>query len=219
MGQISQILGIAGLVAATAGLLFVNTWSPQNLCQRIFPLAALSPILAVAAMVLGGIARQNRPGRVGLWTGGSSLGVFLLFWMQMGYPPCGERFLTNRQSAISSLRTINTAEITYASTYNQGYSPDLASLGPPSDTPSASGAGLIDEVLARSRKSGYIFKYTPGRRDAQGRIVAYTVVARPIKRDSDEPTSGTSFFTDESGSIRYTDEQRVPAAQDPPIGQ
>lgn len=117
-------------------------------------------------------------------------------------------------SAVGSLRTINTAEITYASTYG-GYSPTLAALGPPSqgEPPTAGAAGLIDEVLAGGVRSGYRFTFKPGPRDAKGQITSYTVCARPIKRS--EPLL-PSFFTDETGVVRRTDEDRCPTLQDPP---
>ena len=220
VGRISRIAGLVALVLVTAGWFFVNTRSPQNLCQLILPFAALSPILALVAIVLGGIARGERRGRAGLGTGSASLGMFLLFWMQMGVPPCGERFLTNRESAIGSMRTINTAEITYASAYHHGYSADLSVLGPGSGgPPAASAAGLIDDVLARGRKSSYTFTYAPGRLDTQGHIAAYTVVVRPISSGPDGRNPQPSFFTDETGVIRQTNEDRIPTAQDRPIGE
>src|SRR3954464_14218412 len=39
------------------------------------------------------------------------------------------RMAANEASAVGSLRTINTSEVTYASTYNIGFSADLKSLG------------------------------------------------------------------------------------------
>jgi hypothetical protein len=60
----------------------------------------------------------------------------------------------SQASAVGSLRTINTAEITYASTYNHGYSSSLATLGPGTEgsPPVESAAGLIDEVLAPEQR-------------------------------------------------------------------
>jgi prepilin-type N-terminal cleavage/methylation domain-containing protein len=51
------------------------------------------------------------------------------------------RIAANQASAVGSLRMINTAETTYASTYNLGYSPALWNLGPPtSGSPTAAAA-------------------------------------------------------------------------------
>ena len=55
----------------------------------------------------------------------------------------------NEGSAISALRTLHGAEMTYASTYGAGnYADTLAKLGTP---------GLIDSVLASGTKAGYVF--------------------------------------------------------------
>lgn len=215
MAKVSFGLGLAGLVSVTAGLLFGSAQF-QRLCEVIFVFVVLSPLMALLAIVLGLISRKEYRGRVGLGSGCATLGLFWFFLSQMGFPPCGERFPSDRASAMGSLRTINTAEITYASTYDGGYSPDLASLGPGrAGPPSASAAGLIDGELATGRKSGYIFTYTPGQRDPKGRIASYTATACPITYDRDRRGFRTSFFTDETGIIRQTDENRPPTGQDP----
>ena len=123
------------------------------------------------------------------------------------------RIAANQASAVGSLRTINTAEITYASTYNTGYSTTLAELGPGTATiPTASAAGLIDSVLAGATKSGYGFVYTAGTATA-GRIDTYTLTANP----SAPGTTGTNFyFTDQSGVIRQNSTGTA-AATDSPI--
>ncbi len=60
------------------------------------------------------------------------------------------RIAANQASAVGSLRTLNTAEITYATTYNTGYTATLGNLGPPAAgaNPVATAAGLIDSVLS-----------------------------------------------------------------------
>lgn len=104
----------------------------------------------------------------------------------------------NQASAVGSLRTINTAEITYASTYNAGYSPTLISLGPGCSPPSATRANLIDDVLASGTKSWYRFTYTPGP-IVGNRIDTYTVSADPVTPGE---TGANHYFTDQSGVIR-----------------
>jgi len=108
------------------------------------------------------------------------------------------RMVTNQASAVGSLRIINTAEITYSSTFNHGYSPDLASLGTPgSGIPTASAAGLIDSVLISGVKSGYQFVYSAT--SVNGIYSAYQVNANPLTPGS----SGQNYyFTDHSGVIR-----------------
>src|SRR5438270_9858780 len=67
------------------------------------------------------------------------------------------RIAANEASAVGSVRTINTSEVTYSSTYSDiGYSSSLANLGPASSTDtctstvSSAGACLIDIVLANA---------------------------------------------------------------------
>src|SRR3954464_10312211 len=76
------------------------------------------------------------------------------------------RMAANEASAVGSLRTVNTSEVTYASTYNVGFTTDLKSLGAngvnPCTAPTSAAACLIDDVLAAGTKSGYIIAYTKG---------------------------------------------------------
>ena len=122
------------------------------------------------------------------------------------------RIVANQASAVGSLRMLNTAEVTYATTYNTGYSATLGDLGPNAagQTPVATAAGLVDEVLSgtlptagaqatTSSKSGYGFLYSPGLTDVSGRINTYSITATPISVG----TTGTNFYyADQSGVIR-----------------
>ncbi len=114
------------------------------------------------------------------------------------------RIAANESSAVGSVRTINTGEVTYSSTYpDQGFAATLVALGPAAgDNGCAAGpvmanACLIDVVLAGGTKSGYTFA-APG----AGAIprVAYTVNADPVTRGQ---SGQRSFFSDQSGVIRY----------------
>ena len=69
------------------------------------------------------------------------------------------RIAANESSAVASVRTVNTAQVSYNSAYSTvGFSPDLNSLGGTSCAPpSAAGACLIDTQLASGNKSGYSF--------------------------------------------------------------
>lgn len=118
--------------------------------------------------------------------------------------------------AVRSLQVINTAEITYASTYGGSYSPALQALGAPPEgqSPHSLAANLIDDFLARGRKNSYEFTYTPGTPDPSGNITRYTLAARPLTYTR---RSKRSYFSDESGVIRYTEEERGATAQDPPV--
>jgi type IV pilus assembly protein PilA len=131
------------------------------------------------------------------------------------------RIAANQASAVGSLRTLNTAEITYATTYNTGYTSNLGSLAPPgSGNPVATAAGLIDSVLSggggtasQSAKSGYSFTYTAGATDVSGRINTYSITATPLSVG----TTGTNYyFTDQSGVIRQNS-TAVAASSDSPL--
>jgi prepilin-type N-terminal cleavage/methylation domain-containing protein len=124
------------------------------------------------------------------------------------------RIAANQASAVGSLRTLNTAEITYSSTYNVGFSATAAYLAPPAagGNPTSTAAGLIDSVLAAGAKSGYSFVYSPGPSDSTGRINTYAFTGVPITS-----STGTNFyFTDQSGVIRQNSTTTA-ASTDSPI--
>ncbi len=110
------------------------------------------------------------------------------------------RMAANQASAVESLRTINTAEVTYSSNYNTGYSATLADLGPAA-TATATTADLIDSVLAAGTKSGYTFTYAAGTADASGSINTFGCVAVPVTVGT---TGQDAYGVDQSGVIRYT---------------
>src|SRR5690348_17554293 len=117
------------------------------------------------------------------------------------------RIAANQASAVGSLRTYSTAEVTYASTYTSGYSATLGDLGPPAagSMPTSTAAGLVDNVLSGGSatamgavKAGYSFTYSPGP-VVGGRIDTYEFWADPVTRGT---TGQNSYYTDQSGVIR-----------------
>ena len=125
------------------------------------------------------------------------------------------KMAANQSSAVASLRTINTCEVTYSSTYNQGFTSSLTQLGPPAGGGAATSAaaGLIDSVLAAGAKSGYTFTYTAAAA-VNGSTPTYTA-------NGDPQTAGTTgqnhYFTDDSNVIRQNSTAAASAA-DSPIG-
>ena len=116
------------------------------------------------------------------------------------------RIAANEASAVGSVRTINTSEVTFASTYSDiGYSAALSGLGGTCGTstqPTSTAACLIDSVLAgatvsTSPKSGYFFPYT---NVAGTPSIFYTIQATPANRGQ---TGQRTFFSDQSGVIRF----------------
>jgi prepilin-type N-terminal cleavage/methylation domain-containing protein len=93
------------------------------------------------------------------------------------------RISANEASAVYSMRTINTAQVTYATTFpTVGYASTLNMLASPSTGQSSSmNAGILDSVLGCStmpcQKSGYSFTLT----GLSGLpINAYTVTGTPL---------------------------------------
>ena len=73
------------------------------------------------------------------------------------------KMAANEASAVGSIRTINTAQVTYSSSWGTGYAAALANLGDGGANPCAAAAAtacLIDGVLAAGVKSGYNFTST-----------------------------------------------------------
>ena len=119
------------------------------------------------------------------------------------------RIAANEASAVQSIRTINSAQITYQSTFpTVGFASTLASLGPSASagctTPSSTNACLLDWVLANAAtnaKSGYLFPAADFVTVAGGGInVDYTVYAGPAAVNQ----SGVrGFCSNSDGVIRF----------------
>lgn len=105
----------------------------------------------------------------------------------------------NEASAVASIRTINTAAVTYSITYpDVGFPALMASLGGvnPCDA-SPTQACLVDDILAQGVKGGYSFVWTG---DGAVPSVAYTIAGTPQAVGS----SGQRMFcTDQASVIRY----------------
>ena len=131
------------------------------------------------------------------------------------------RIAANESSAVSSIRTVNTAEVTYQSAYpTVGYTTDLVTLGPgaPSSVctvPNSTNACLIDSALSNAAmatpKSGYGFALV-GVAGGGGStlILSYTVGAAAA---SFNQTGVRDFCSSEDGVLHF----RIPAAQSAPI--
>jgi type IV pilus assembly protein PilA len=124
------------------------------------------------------------------------------------------RMAANESSAVSSLRTINTGEITYQSAYpTVGYATNLVSLGGPMGaacTPDTGSACVIDSVLANngnpsgSGKAGYLFTSGTGATSA-GLNVGYTLLAAPVVRN----VTGVRAFCSEQDAVVRVDPDGV----------
>ena len=129
------------------------------------------------------------------------------------------RMAANEASAVGKIRTVNVAQITYATTYpERGFAPDLATLGPDPNGAarySADHAGLLDATFADPTctarnwctSSGYRFlmKASCG----LGSCRDFVSVATPVTSNSGSRT----FCSTADGVIRY---QIAPPLTTPP---
>jgi type IV pilus assembly protein PilA len=118
------------------------------------------------------------------------------------------RMAANESSAVASIRTNNTAEVTYNTTYpTVGFSASLAALGGGlgvACVPASTTACLIDSVLANNGnptgggKSGYLFSTGTGT-IAGGVNVGYTALAVPVTINQ---TGIRAFCAEEDAVVR-----------------
>jgi type IV pilus assembly protein PilA len=119
------------------------------------------------------------------------------------------RMAANEASAVGSLRTINTAQISYCSTYPAiGFATALSTLGGTGTSSGSTGALLLDNVLGAASpggsasgsaniKSGYRFYIS----NTSGTPVStYQSNANPV---TVEQTGKRYFYSDASAVIRY----------------
>lgn len=115
------------------------------------------------------------------------------------------RMSANEASAVGSLRTINTAEVTFATTYPSVGFTNLGNLGgTPATCATTTGATstnacLVDDVITNApfTKSGYIFTAAA---TGAAPSVQYTSTALPqVVGQSGQ----RGFCSDQSGVIRY----------------
>jgi type IV pilus assembly protein PilA len=123
------------------------------------------------------------------------------------------RMQANEASAVGSVRMINTAAVTYSSTYvNVGFPANLGDMGGVNPcTASSTTACLLEDTLAQGAKSGYSFVWIG---DGATPSVAYTLNATPLNVGS----SGQRMFcTDQVGVIRYDPSGAGCAATSSPV--
>jgi len=125
-------------------------------------------------------------------------GLWAIFWLAMP-----QRFakpdVAAESGAIDALRQVRGALVSYSSATG-GFPGSLEALGDDVRGPAQRAMGL-----------GYVLQYTPSPPGADGRVHGFALVARPGN------FGFRNFFTDESGVIRATREDRPATAADPPI--
>jgi prepilin-type N-terminal cleavage/methylation domain-containing protein len=144
------------------------------------------------------------------------------------------RQAANQASAVGSLRTINTSEVAYSTTYTTGFSPSLYDLDG-TITPSTNvAAGLIDSILASGIKSNYNFIYAanlvPPAATACTAVPVAVVAGTPPAAGITYSTyqvganglgtgcPGNSYWTDMSGVIRLNNTTQAGPSDSPLAG-
>ncbi len=111
------------------------------------------------------------------------------------------KVVANEGKAITSVRSLGTAQVTYATKNGAGtFAADLSTL----ET-----AGLIDSVLGSGTTDSYAFSVS-------GSGVTFQINATPLVYQT---TGIRSFFADESGVIRYNTANARATASSPGLGQ
>ena len=110
------------------------------------------------------------------------------------------KMAANESGAGGTERTINTGEATFSTMCPQiGYSAALADMGP-LGTPCKSGIGIIDGVLAKGTKSGYVFTEAGGT-PVGGANTTFTTTATPQTAG----TTGVRQFCSSQTNVIYFD--------------
>jgi type IV pilus assembly protein PilA len=121
------------------------------------------------------------------------------------------RIAGNESSAVGSVRTIVTSEVTYSSTWGTGFATTIAVQGGANPCTAAAGSAcLIDPVLAAGAKSGYNLA-APGGAAVAGIVTTFAVSAVP---QTVGQTGQRAFCSDESGVVRFDPLGTTTAATD-----
>ncbi len=225
MGGVMLVIAVFVLLAVSGG---PAEGSYRRMVWAVSVGGAALMIAAQAAMIIGAIQtyhslpREPLDGRTLRRSATTTAVLFLLYFVfaATGIPgTVRSRTSANESSAVGALRTLNTSALTYAETYPKtGFPEKVSALGPPApgSQASAAAADLMEAKIACADPSclkfGYRFTYTLSAKGPPG--TAYTYVARPVEFGR---TGYRSFFTDESGVIRFASDDRPATAADPPL--
>jgi len=117
------------------------------------------------------------------------------------------RIAANESSAVASLRTINTAQISYYSNYpTVGFASVLSLLSGTctgTSVPTSAGSCMIDTTLATGSKSGYSFAVA-------GNTSGYAAWANPISANQ---TGVNSFCSVQDAVVRKTGTSSISTCQ------
>lgn len=118
------------------------------------------------------------------------------------------KMAANEASAVEHVRAISTATTVYSTTWNNGYAPDLPTLGGVGFVASCTQALLLDQLITTPPflKAGYTFSYsgvgrnTPVQPGCVPGFYGYLATAKPSIPGS---TGQRSFCSDTPGVIHF----------------
>ncbi len=195
------------------GLLFESVWilATESVGGRffvgVFALTQLA-VAVTATKTLGQMGQKIRWTRLFATVG--VLVLIVLINAAISMPMLlAHKKVAHEKSAVSALHKINECAAAYATAHaEQGYPASLSAMGP-------AGGGCLSAQVARENRDGYRFTYTAIDVDSCGRVTTYAASGRPISYGE---SGYKSFYTDESGEIRFTLDNREPTAGDPLVG-
>ena len=196
-------------------------WDEKSWIQDFLLSAILAQLLMVAAAIRAyyGLRGERGDGQKLL---ASCSYAFVLLLLIAAEIPCSS-FVAgpiprNQAAAQSFMWSINRACSDYANKFGGVYPSDLGVLktSSPPTSPDCTAAGLLEHPFDED-KFGYRIEYKGGplSEKAIGGCAGaktYTIMARPVVMGK---TGFQSFFMDESGVLRATQENRVATASDP----
>ena len=107
------------------------------------------------------------------------------------------KMAANEASVVGTIRTVNSACVSYSSSWGIGFPVSLSNLGPAKPA-TAAAADLVDTLVSGGTKAGYTLTYVSGT-PSGGKILTYTLSASPVVPGK---SGQRYFFTDQSGVIR-----------------
>ena len=127
----------------------------------------------------------------------ASIWTFLWF---VASPRTGNPTLRAEEQAVMAIAQVRTALIAYAQVQGGAYPPTLEPLGEP-----------VRAAAQLAQSQGYQLQYLPGAAATDGAIRSFSLQARAGNYGY------RSFYSDESGVVRATREDRAATATDPPL--
>ena len=121
------------------------------------------------------------------------------------------RIAANESSAVSSVRTLNTAQVTYLNACAV-YSPSITELNTGAICPS--GANVVDPNLGSGTKSGYTFKTVAPGSTGGNSSVSFDVNADPV---APGVSGERHFYSNEAGFVIHYNLAASATAADPAL--